>query len=144
MNLTSKHKGNIALAHALSYFGEKGYYLFLPVGDNGGAIDLAISEDGTNLQRVQCKYTARRHNSTMKRFSDRLIWYVEMRQAGRQVGANGRLLVELRYDKDSFDLLFVTTPTGDYLIEWKTLCQERGKVPSSVILGQQMEKYRVS
>jgi hypothetical protein len=53
---------------------------------------------------------------------------------------SGGCMSELTYDENSFDLLFVTTPTGDYLIEWKALCQERGKVPSNIVLGQQMEK----
>ncbi len=66
------------MAHALSYFGGKGYYLFLPVGDNGGAIDLAVSEDGVDLQRVQCKYTQARHTSMMERFPDSPVWKVEM------------------------------------------------------------------
>lgn len=142
MNLTTKHRGNIALARALSYFGEKGYYLFLPVGDNGGAIDLAISEDGTHLLRVQCKYTQIRHASMSKNYPDRIIWQVGLRQTGRQ-DENGHLISELHYDETSFDWLFVVTPTGDYLIDWKAFCQERGKVPSNIILGQQMEKYRV-
>jgi PD-(D/E)XK endonuclease len=143
MNLTSKHKGNVALAQALSYFGKRGYYLFLPVGDNGGDIDLVISGDGTNLQRVQCKYTSRPHNSTMRRYPDRSLWVVEMRQTRRRE-KDGHVYAELNYNENSFDLLFVVTPTGDYLVDWKSICQERGKAPSNIILGQQMEKYRVS
>jgi PD-(D/E)XK endonuclease len=140
MNFTSKHKGNIALAHALSYFGEKGYYLFLPVGDNGGAIDLAISEDGPNLQRVQCKYTARRHHSMKKRYPDRFVWEVGLQQTGRRE-KDGHIIAETAYDENSFDWLFVTTPGGDYLIEWKALCQELGRVPDILRLGKNAEKY---
>jgi hypothetical protein len=142
VNLSTKHKGNIALARALSYFGEKGYYLFLPVGDNGGAIDLAISEDGISLQRVQCKYTQKRHNSMMKRYPDSPVWEVGLRQTGRSVTENGKITAELRYDEASFDLLFVATPGGDYLIEWKAFCQELGHIPTSLQLGKNAEKYR--
>ena len=142
MNLTSKHKGNIALARALSYFGQKGYYLFLPVGDNGGAIDLAVSEDGINLQRVQCKYTSRRHDSMMKRYPDDPVWLVGLHQTGRQ-RENGHLVTEIVYNENSFDYLFVSTPEGDYLIEWKTFCQERAEAPAILRLGKKAEKYRV-
>lgn len=143
MNLTSKHKGNIALAQALAYFGERGYYLFLPVGDNGGAIDLAVSEDGTHLQRVQCKYTTKRHDSMMKRYPDRMVWSLSLRQVGRKV-ENGRLISEKVYNETSFDLLFVATPGGNYLIDWKNLCQELGRVPADINLGKNAEKYRVN
>ena len=142
MNLSSKHKGNIALAHALSYFGGRGYYLFLPVGDNGGAIDLAISQDGTSLQRVQCKYTEQRHTSMMKRYPDRPVWVVGMRTVIRR-SEGGRLVTELVYDGNSFDLLFAATPGGDYLIDWKMICQELGHVPSNIQLGKNAEKYRI-
>src|SRR5215471_13949446 len=98
MNLSTKHKGNIALAQALSYFGKRGYYLFLPVGDNGGAIDLAISEDGTNLLRVQCKYTARQH-TTMKIYPGNPIWVVGLQTASRRLG-DGRLKNELIYHEN--------------------------------------------
>jgi PD-(D/E)XK nuclease superfamily protein len=143
MSLSSKHKGNIALARALSYFGEKGYYLFLPVGDNGGAIDLAVSEDGISLHRVQCKYTARRHDSMMKRYPDRPVWVVELRQTGRRE-EDGHIRAELTYDENSFDWLFVSVPEGDYLIEWRALCQELGHVPINIRLSKNAEKYRVA
>jgi hypothetical protein len=80
----------------------------------------------------------------MKRYPDSPVWNVEMRHTGRKMAESGGCMSELTYDENSFDLLFVTTPTGDYLIEWKALCQERGKVPSNIVLGQQMEKYRVA
>ncbi len=141
MDLSSKHRGNIALAHALSYFGEKGYYLFLPVGDNGGAIDLAISEDGSRLQRVQCKYTQKRHPGMAQRYPDRTVWQVGMQQVGR---GPGNTSISSNYHEDDFDLLFIATPTGDYLIDWKALCQELGHVPWNIVLGGKAEKYRVS
>ena len=105
MNLSSKRKGNLALARALSYFGERGYYLFLPcVGDNGGAIDLAISIDGTSLQRVQCKYPAKRHRSMEERYPDRNVWRVVLGTIGR--GEENSYVTEA-YKEDSFDWLFV-------------------------------------
>jgi hypothetical protein len=140
MNLTTKHRGNIALAQALSYFGSKGYYLFLPVGDNGGAIDLAVSEDGISLKRVQCKYTQLRHPEMAKKHPDRNIWQVGLQSIGR--GVKGIVTREL-YTEDSFDYLFITTPQESYLIEWKPFCQALGYVPRSIILGSKMEKYRV-
>jgi hypothetical protein len=143
MELTSKHKGNIALARAISYFGGKGYYLFLPIGDNGGAIDLAVSEDGTNLYRVQCKYTQIRHNSMMKRYPDSLVWRINLQQPGRR-RVDGRIITEMAYDEHSFDWLFVSTPSGDYLMEWRVLCQELGYAPRELTFGKNAEKYRIS
>lgn len=143
MDLSTKHKGNVALARALSYFGGKGYYLFLPVGDNGGAIDLAISEDGISLQRLQCKYTQKRHNSMMKRYPHSPVWEVGLRQTGRNLTESGKITAELRYNETSFDFLFVATPGGDYLIEWKPFCQELGHIPTSLQLGKNAEKYRI-
>ena len=143
MSLNTKQKGNIALAHALAYFGEKGYYLFLPVGDNGRSIDLAISEDGMNLQRVQCKYTQQRHTEMLRKSPDHPVWEVSLRQTGRHTGESGRVLAELIYDETSFDILFISTPEGDYLIDWRILCQELGRVPSVLRLGKRAEKYRL-
>ena len=143
MILTTKHKGNIALARALSYFGEKGYYLFLPVGDNGGAIDLAVSEDGMSLKRVQCKYTQLRHHSMLKRYPNDPVWQVNLYQTGRRE-RDGHVIGELIYEENSFDWLFIATPGGDYLIDWKSYCQELGKVPGTIRLGKYAEKYRIT
>ena len=142
MILTSKHKGNIALAHALAYFCEKGYYLFLPVGDNGGSVDIVISEDGTHMQRVQCKYTTARHASMQARYPDKPVWQVQLRQTGRRE-KDGHMVTEAVYDENSFDWLFISAPSGDYLIQWKQLCQELGRIPNSLQLGKNAEKYRV-
>ncbi len=126
MNLTSKHKGNIAVARALSYFTSKGYYLFLPVGDNGGPIDMAISEDGTHLQRVQCKYTQT---------------YAKANKSAYQVVLPHRNTQQ--YTEQSFDLLYVATPTGDYLIPWAQYCQKRGGVPVIIAFYATMDSYRI-
>ena len=142
MNLSTKHVGNISLAHAISYFADSGYYIFLPVGDNGGAIDLAVSQDGLNLLRVQCKYTSRRHTSMMKRYPDSPVWDVSLRSTGR-LKEEGRYVTDATYTKDSFDILFVSTPSGDYLIRWPEYCEEQGKTPDRILLGKNNEKFKL-
>ena len=86
--VTTRHKGNLGLAHAMAYFARHNYYIFLPVGDNGGAIDLIVSLDGIHVQRVQVKYTTARHDALRLATSTYFI------RTGH-------------YGLDSFDLLYV-------------------------------------
>src|SRR5215467_12413744 len=67
------------------------------------------------VQRVQCKYTQQRHTEMLKKSPDHPVWEVSLRQTGRRTGESGRVLAELIYDETSFDLLFISTPEGDYL-----------------------------
>lgn len=120
---TSKAKGNIGLANAIAYFARKQYFIFLPIGDNGGAIDLVVSKDGSQVQRVQCKYTTVLHKST------------------RNVYVLTRL--NTYYGKESFDLLYVVTPKGDYLIDWIAYCAAHSAIPRNLKLWSSFHSYRV-
>ena len=79
----------------------------------------------------------------MKRYPDHPVWQVTLQQTGRREN-NGRVIGEVLYDENSFDWLFVVTPGGDYLIEWKNLCQELVRIPNHLVLGKNMDKYRIS
>ena len=130
LSMNTRHKGNIAVAHAIAYFSTNGYSVFLPVGDAGGAIDLIVSPDNVEVKRVQCKYTARRHYASAKRYPDNAaIWDVNIAQVA--------------YTAQSFDLLFVSTPDGNYLVNWEDFCTERGKIPMSVLFGEKMSKWKI-
>ena len=125
--MNTRHKGNIAVANAIGYFSENGCSVFLPVGDSGGAIDLVVSYDGLTVKRVQCKYTTRFHEETAKRYPDSLIWKVHITRQNQVI-----------YDENSFDLLFVTTPDGNYLINWKEYVVEKGKISSVILIGKKL------
>ncbi len=132
-------QGNVAVARAIAYFAILGHYVFLPIGDNGGAIDLIASPDGMNVRRVQCKWTGHLHTALLARDPQSRVWEVNLRQfKGRRQSST-----ILFYTADSFDLLFVSTPDGDYLIPWDKLCAERGNVPSTIQLGKKMSQYKL-
>lgn len=144
--MNSRHKANIAVAHALGYFSEREYYVFLPIGDNGGAIDLAVSQDGSHLLRVQCKYTEQVHHSgrSPKAVREgRNVWMLGLRQVTSHP-TGGRAICEKVYGATSFDLLFVATPSDDYLIPWAEFCSQRERIPNGIVLGKHTEQYRVS
>jgi hypothetical protein len=144
MVLSTRDKGNFALARAVSYFGERSYYLFAPIGHNAGYIDLIVSEDAISLQRVQCKFTATQHSAMRQRYPEKdPVWQVNMQQSGRRRKGEP-VRSETVYDTQSFDLLFVSTPGGDYLIQWKKFCEEEGQISTTLILGKKVEKYRIS
>jgi hypothetical protein len=122
-NETYKHKGNLGLAHAIAFFARHNYYIFLPIGDNGGAIDLIVSHDGVYVQRVQCKYTTTRQRTTSSSYV--------VSNVGKQ------------YSKESFDLLYVATPEYTYLIDWKEYCAHRKTLPRNLKLSETMAQYRI-
>jgi PD-(D/E)XK endonuclease len=129
--LNSKSRGNIALATAITYFVSHGYFVFLPVGDNGGPIDIIVSCDGVHIERVQCKYTRMRRRYT-KTFRVQLI-------------TGSRNNTTIRYDEHSFDLLFVQTPVKIFLIPWGELWRlYKGKIPANLPLGDKMTSWEKS
>jgi hypothetical protein len=141
--MNSKQHGNIALARAVAHFSATGYSIFLPVGDNGGAIDLIVSPDGTTLQRIQCKYTEYRHTSMKAKYPDRMIYQVNLRPIKTQAHRIDSSLIT-PYTADAFDWLYVSTPHGDFLIDWPALCKERGQPPGFLVLGQQFTPNRTA
>ncbi len=140
-SVTTKQQGNIALSRAIAYLSTTGHYIFLPVGDSGGTIDIVVSPDGVILYRVQCKYTEHLHSEMSQRYPGRMVYMVGLRQVKERIHRIASK--QPCYEKISFDWLFVSTPKGDYLIDWPKLCEERGKVPSALILGKQLDQYIV-
>ena len=137
MPMNTKHLGAIAVAHAVSHFSNEGYYIFLPLGDNGGDTDMIVSNDGRTMQRVQCKYTASRHTASELRDPKNPVWQVNLRMMKSRLKGKARCI----YTADSFDLLFVTTPNGDYLIDWNRLCEK--EIPRTIRIGKKLAHTRL-
>jgi hypothetical protein len=103
-----KEKGDIAAAHATSYFMTSGYEVCLPIGDKR-PYDLVVEKDGT-LYRVQVKYTG--YYTGTKKY----------RAALRTMGGNQSYHSAKKYSDTDFDLLFVFVVNGrKFLIPWRDL-----------------------
>lgn len=126
----TKDKGNIALSHAVLWFCEHGYSVFLPVGDNGGCVDLVALSQLGETRRVQCKYT-----STLNRTSQ--AWKVNLTKVPSR-----RVYAMVKYQPTSFDVLFITTPTDSYMIEWAEWCVHLGRVPTCIEINRQESRLR--
>ena len=161
--LSSRHKGNIAVAAAMTYFASRGYALFLPVGDTGGAIDLIVSCDGMQLNRVQCKYTAQKQRNypkdpgrTRRKYTRRKergeirarppIWEVALHEHRRPLKGSTQW-GQHYYHRLSFDILFVQTPESTYVIPWNDVWHQWREPGSDTVkkrilkLGQTMDQY---
>ena len=138
--MNTKHKGNIAVAQAISYFSKNGFFVFIPIGDNGGSIDLVVSQDGFSTQRIQCKYTEKRHTASVQRNPNSRVWEVDL----RQVKTRPRHRSEVVYDRNSFDFLFITTPDGNYLINWSEFVDKHnGIAPYTLRLGKKLQYAKI-
>ncbi len=136
--MNSRAKGNIGLARAIAYFTGQGYYIFLPMGDQGGPIDLVVSADGIHLQRVQCKQTAAKHHASFQ-LRGVTVWKIRLcTYSGRTTN------VRKRYDAHDFDLLFVATPDGDYLVNWAEYMTSRSACPYDIIFGTAMDQDKIA
>ena len=136
--MNSAKKGNNAVCNALSYFSKKDYSIFIPLNTNdSGAIDLVVSKDGINLQRVQCKFTERLHPAMKTKYPDRQVYEVFLHRA------NTIHRHRNEYTSASFDLLFVSTPQANYLFDWHYLCSSRGKPPTTLQIGKKLSNFQV-
>jgi len=125
--MNSKHKGDIALSKAISYFMENEYEVLLPIGDKR-PYDMVIEKDGI-LQKVQCKYTSHKPKYG--------IYVVPLRVMGgnRSSGNTAK-----KYNKEDFDILFVYTSEGDmYSIPFKEL-----NVTTAFSLGENAKIYKLN
>ena len=145
--MNSKQKGNIAVGQALSYFTKEGYYIFLPVSDNGGTIDLIVSKNGKYLQRVQCKYTERRHRSMLLKYPEREIYDFRLTRLKEHYKIGKKHYFGKSYQSNDFDLLFLSCPKGSYMIDWESYCKNHHKQykhpPLTIAAGKTLEKYKV-
>ena len=142
--MNSKQKGNIAVGQALSYFSKNGYYIFLPVSDNGGSIDLIVSKDGKKLERVQCKYTERRHRGMLLKYPEREIYDFRLTTLKEHYRLGKKNYFGKTYQTDDFDLLFLVCPKGSYLVDWVNHCSKQHQCPPKTIAtGKYLEQYKV-
>ncbi|MFZ2126444.1 MAG: group I intron-associated PD-(D/E)XK endonuclease [Candidatus Microsaccharimonas sp.] len=103
-----KEKGDLAVAHAISYFITNGYEVCLPIGDKR-KYDL-IAEIDNCLFRVQVKY-AGYYKGTNKHMA-----------ALRTMGGNQSYYTAKKYSVDAFDLLYVFVADGkQFLFPWKEI-----------------------
>lgn len=103
--MTSKQKGDIALAQAISHFMLDEYEVCLPLGDKQ-KYDLLVEKAG-KIHRVQVKYAG------LYAGKDRCI------VALRVMGGNQSFYSAKKYAADEFDILFVYTERGEsYLLPW--------------------------
>jgi hypothetical protein len=145
--MNSKGSSNIAVGRAIAYFTTHGYFVFTPIGDHSGAIDLIVSSDGIKLLRVQCKYTEQVHSSLQRRYA-KIVYQVDLRNWIHNNHSNkcfGRL-----YSPDSFDVLFIATPEKDWLLDWPAVCAAPNPrrttqgAPSCLVLGNGIAAFRLS
>lgn len=103
-----KEKGDLAVAHAITYFMTNGYEVCLPIGDKR-PYDIVVEQDNT-LFRVQIKYAGFYSGEG------------KYRAALRTMGGNQSYHTAKRYQKTDFDLLFVFVGNGrKFLIPWNEL-----------------------
>lgn len=103
-----KEKGDLAVAHAISYFMTNGYEVCLPIGDKR-PYDLVAELDGY-LYRVQIKYAGFYRGDN------------KYKAALRTMGGNQSYYNSKKYLDTDFDMLFVYVENGrKFLIPWKEL-----------------------
>lgn len=124
--MNSKEKGDLAVAHAISYFMTNGYEVCLPIGDKR-QYDVIVELDG-KLFRVQVKYAG--YYKGDKKYKAAL----------RTMGGNQSYLTAKKYSDDAFDILFVYVENGrKFVIPWKELPVRN----SLAIEASKYERYEV-
>lgn len=111
--LSSKTRGSIAHAFCTAYCTSQGYIVSQPLFDNA-PYDLII-DNGTLLQKVQCKLTTictSSYADKSKVAYPRVVLAMRTTRHGAEVR---------RYTETSFDLLWVMTATSFYLIPAKEI-----------------------
>ncbi|MFZ1258098.1 MAG: group I intron-associated PD-(D/E)XK endonuclease [Candidatus Saccharimonas sp.] len=106
--MKTKEKGDLATAHAISYFMTNGYEVCLPIGDKR-PYDLIAEQEG-KLYRVQVKY-AGYYTGEQK-----------YKAALRTMGGNQSYFSAKKYSDTDFELLFIYVGNGRmFLIPWPEL-----------------------
>ena len=104
--LQPKIKGDTALGAAIKYFLSSGYEVLLPIGDKRD-YDIVVEKNNI-MSRVQVKFGGLYKGRTT------------CKVALRVMGGNQSFFTVKRYDKCSFDFLFVlTAKNSTYLIPWE-------------------------
>lgn len=122
-----KEKGDLAVAHAISYFMTHDYEVCLPIGDKR-PYDLVVEKHGV-LYRVQVKYAGfysgiRKHKAAL-----------------RTMGGNQSYHTARKYGDEDFDLLFIySANTRMFLIPWKELTNRNSiSIESSKFLKYEVQ-----
>lgn len=106
--MSSKEKGDLAVASAIHHYMSNGYEVCLPIGDKR-PYDIIVELDG-NVSRVQVKYAG---------------FYNAVRQhkvALRITGGNQSFKVAKKYSDSDFDELFVYTANHrKFSIPWRDI-----------------------
>lgn len=141
--MNTKGKGNLGVASAISHFITLGYSVFLPISDDGGAIDLVVSDDRVKMLRVQCKYTTyRRQSANDSRYYP--VYEVTCQKLVQHHRLHRTAKTTFTYDETSFDLMYVLTPGGAFVIPWREFHGEREIPLKKLRISSAMEQYRVS
>lgn len=121
-----KEKGDLAAAHAISYFMTNGYEVCLPIGDKR-PYDIVV-EYGGRLQRVQIKYAGYYKGAG------------KFKAALRTMGGNQSFHTAKKYRDDDFDVLFIYVENGrKFVIPWDEL-QNRNSI---AIESSKFNRYEV-
>ena len=103
-----KEKGDLAAAHAISYFIINRYEVCLPIGDKR-PYDMVVEFFG-KLFKVQVKYAG--YYTSERKYKAAL----------RTMGGNQSYYTAKKYSETDFDLLFVYVGNGrKFLIPWKDI-----------------------
>lgn len=103
--MNTNQLGNIGLGKAIAYFTGRGHSVSVPLTDSQ-KYDLIVDIDGL-LKRVQVKYTSRLSKNN-KYFLVGL----------RTVTVKSKVkTISRNYVPGDFDLLFVVTPQGDFVVD---------------------------
>jgi len=103
--VNTKSKGDIAVGNAIRHYITSGYEVCLPIGDKRD-YDLIIEKNGL-LSKVQVKYAGLYSNSKTCKVGLRIT------------GGNQSFSYSKKYDKNSFDRLFIFTQKGQmYDLPW--------------------------
>lgn len=114
------------MSEAIAHYTRQGHQVLIPLGDRQ-KYDLVI-DNGSRLQKVQCKYTSSKEQSGA--FTAQL----------RVMGGNQSYQKVHRYELGDFDLLFVMTSDGSlYEVPAEVALKNR----STITLGEKYEDYRV-
>ena len=124
--MNTKEKGDVAVGLAIAHFVSEGKEVLLPIGDKQ-KYDLVIEDNG-KFFKIQCKYTS--YNAKGKRS------YVAPLYVG---GGNKSSNRHLHYKTGDFDLFFVATPDGSYLIPWDVL----KRLKKEVALSHKYSEYKL-
>ena len=94
---TTQRKGDLAVATAIATFTRLGWDVAVPLTESA-AYDLIVDE-GTDLRRVQCRYSSTREVNL------------------RRIHSNSQGYVVKTFAEDAYDWLYVLRPDGsEYLI----------------------------